>query len=108
MPIENMDIAWVDFKQREKESWVASKRTPKPEALLVKPSGSLNSPLCHHLHHPSYNTEILENGEVADWTNGCIVMVMGMRIRQARLYSSTTYIRENHNHTACENIRRVF
>lgn len=29
------------------------------------------------LHQPSYTTNYLEDEEVADWTNGCVIMVMG-------------------------------
>jgi hypothetical protein len=43
---------------------------------LVKPSGSLTSPISHHLHQPSY-TSRQRDGETADVTNGCTAMVMG-------------------------------
>src|ERR1700728_676995 len=43
------------------------------------PSGSLHSPIAHHLHQPSYSTNNLDSddAETADWTNGCTAMVMG-------------------------------
>jgi len=46
-------------------------------AHLVRPSGSLESPLAHRLNQPSFTTGCLENSETADNTNGCIAMLTG-------------------------------
>jgi hypothetical protein len=47
--------------------------------FFVHPSGSLHSSIAHHLHQPSYSTPHLDNddAETADWTNGCVAMIMG-------------------------------
>lgn len=62
----------------ELKSWEDSNESPQNDASsLVKPSGSLDSPVAYHLHQASYSTDYIENGETADWTNGCLAMVMG-------------------------------
>jgi hypothetical protein len=43
---------------------------------LVRPSGELDSPIAHHLHNPSFNTNYLNGIETADETNACIYLVM--------------------------------
>jgi hypothetical protein len=53
---------------------------------LVRPSGSLKSPLAHHLNQPSFTTAQKYDGETADPTNGCIAMVMG------NAYTSETFL----------------
>lgn len=52
--------------------WVPATTT----RILIKPSGSLNSPISHRLDQPSFTTNFQENGEIADPTNGCISIVM--------------------------------
>jgi hypothetical protein len=42
----------------------------------VRPSGELDSPIAHHLHNPSFNTNYLNGIETADETNACIYLVM--------------------------------
>ena len=76
-PIVNLTEAFEKFKDLEYQSWVACSRTPPDKRQLVKPSGSLLSPLAHHLHQPSFNSIFLQDGETADKTSGCIAMVMG-------------------------------
>jgi len=71
----------------ETESWKASGlQIPPPPEFLVKPSGSFQSPISHRANQPSFTTNIPENGETADQTNGCISMIMGT------VYSSTTLV----------------
>jgi hypothetical protein len=52
-------------------------RKDKLAIHLVRPSGSLDSPLAHRLNQPSFTTEHPEGGETADYTNGCVAMLMG-------------------------------
>jgi hypothetical protein len=42
----------------------------------VRPLGELDSPIAHHLHNPSFNTNYLNGIETADETNACIYLVM--------------------------------
>lgn len=67
----------MEFKNMERESWLEAGCEPPPMEHLVKPSGSLGSPLAHHLHQPSYTISFIDSGETADDTNGCMLMVMG-------------------------------
>jgi hypothetical protein len=50
-------------------------KPPRP-ANLVRPSGRLESPLAHHPHNPSFNTNGVNGIETADETNACIWLVM--------------------------------
>jgi hypothetical protein len=43
---------------------------------LVRPSGDLRSPIAHHQHNPSFNTNDVTGIETADETNACIWLVM--------------------------------
>jgi hypothetical protein len=77
--ISDLDSAFEEFKHEEARVWMESgvAHPPKPEHL-VKPSGSLLSPLTHPLNQPSFTTSLTENGETADKSNGYIAMVMGI------------------------------
>jgi hypothetical protein len=72
-PLTDLHDSFRIFQQQECAAW---KKDISP-AHLVRPSGSLNAPLAHHLNQPSFTTIQSENGETADQTNGCIAMVMG-------------------------------
>src|SRR4051794_9968608 len=63
------------------------------------PSGSLHSPIAHHLHQPSYSTHDLDSddSETADWTSGCVAMIMGNGFEEGVTFifrSSTSTIAE--------------
>jgi hypothetical protein len=49
---------------------------PRSAAELVMSSGELDSPIAHHLHDPSFNTNHLNGAETADETNACIWLIM--------------------------------
>jgi hypothetical protein len=78
-PFYDLRQAFEDFKKEEIACWKIEGRSPLPRDSFVRPSGSLHSPIAHHLHQPSYSTNNLDSddAETADWTNGCIAMVMG-------------------------------
>ncbi|OKL56982.1 hypothetical protein UA08_07958 [Talaromyces atroroseus] len=83
-PIKNLHAAFQKFKEDEISTWKTIQHMDVlPEALspdfLVKPSGSLSSPIAHHLNQPTFTTgkENIREGEVADPMNGCTSMVMG-------------------------------
>ena len=70
------------FMEKEVQAWKISKRTPEKFSCLVPPSGSLDSIIAHHLHQPLFTTDRLNKGDTADYSNGCIAMVMGNAFRQ--------------------------
>ena len=78
-PFYDLRQAFEDFKKEEIACWKIEGRSPLPRDSFVRPSGSLHSPIAHHLHQPSYSTNNLDSddAETADWTNGCTAMVMG-------------------------------
>jgi hypothetical protein len=77
-PMCSIESAFNVFTVDEDRIWTRSgAREPPPSKFLVKPSGSLESPLSHRLNQPSFNSNFPENGETADSTNGCIAMVRG-------------------------------
>lgn len=49
---------------------------PRSPDEIVRPSRGLDSPITHHLHKPSFNTNHLNDVETADETNACIWLVM--------------------------------
>lgn len=51
-------------------------RDPPRPHHLVRPSGQLQSPIAHHLHNPSFNTNNVAGIETADETSACIWLVM--------------------------------
>lgn len=75
-PIRDLDESFLEFQTRESEIWQSLFQEP-PSPELVKPSGSLTSPLAYRLNQPSFTTECRENAETADPTNGCLSMIMG-------------------------------
>ena len=76
-PIESLAAAYDEFRIKELDSWKRAGMDPKPRDTLVRASGSLESPLAHHLLQPSYTTMLHQDGaETADHSNGCIAMVM--------------------------------
>ncbi|PYH35665.1 uncharacterized protein BO87DRAFT_433432 [Aspergillus neoniger CBS 115656] len=63
------------FQLAETQLW----KDPLPTRCLehiVRPSGSWQARIAHHLHNPSYTTLHAKNGEVADVTNGCTALIM--------------------------------
>ncbi|KAL6695208.1 hypothetical protein J3F84DRAFT_400052 [Trichoderma pleuroticola] len=76
-PIRDLDKPFLDFQAQESEIYLSVFQKPPSPELLVKPSGSLASPLAHRLHQPSFTTDCRDNAETADPSNGCLAMVMG-------------------------------
>ena len=98
-PISNINSAFEAFKSAEAQSWRKSGlSTPPPPEFLVKPSGSLCSPISHRLNQPSFTTNIPENGETADQTNGCIAMVMGTAFEETTLIYDQVHRRDDTSH----------
>ncbi|PWY68381.1 hypothetical protein BO83DRAFT_450528 [Aspergillus eucalypticola CBS 122712] len=63
------------FQLAETQLW----KEPLPTRCsehIVRPSGSWQARIAHHLHNPSYTTLHAKNGEVADATNGCTALIM--------------------------------
>ncbi|GAQ36961.1 hypothetical protein ASPNIDRAFT_37346 [Aspergillus niger] len=63
------------FQLAETQLW----KDPLPTRCsehIVRPSGSWQARIAHHLHNPSYTTLHAKNGEVADATNGCTALIM--------------------------------
>ncbi|KIM98509.1 hypothetical protein OIDMADRAFT_56866 [Oidiodendron maius Zn] len=75
LPITDLVSSFERFRAEEPYAW--GEDAGQDGKYLVKPSGSLQSPLAHRLNQPSWTTASPENGETADQTNGCIAMVMG-------------------------------
>ena len=78
-PISDQYKSSTAFQTEEVNLWRTVQRQDKSAADLVVPSGSLQSPLAHHLNQPSLTTQNLhaEHSQTADDSNGCIAMVMG-------------------------------
>lgn len=68
--------AFDRFSEHEVSAWKNITGKDYDKALLVKPSGSLKSPVAHHLHQPSFTTLNRENGETLDETNGCTRLLL--------------------------------
>ncbi|KAK1770153.1 hypothetical protein QBC33DRAFT_530262 [Phialemonium atrogriseum] len=66
-PITNLENPFREFKDCE----------DKLPVYLVRPSGSLKSPLAHRLNQPSVTTRHTQDSKMADISNGCIAMVIG-------------------------------
>lgn len=95
-PISDINSAFEAFKSVEAQSWRESGlSTPPPPEFLVKPSGSLCSQISHRLNQPSFTTNIPENGETADQTNGCIAMVMGTAFEETTLIYDQVHRRDH-------------
>ncbi|CAF9909345.1 MAG: hypothetical protein GOMPHAMPRED_006718 [Gomphillus americanus] len=61
----------------EEIAWMESGQEPDKRSNLVRPSGSLDCPIAHHLNQPSCSTSFKIADEVVDPSNGRIAMVMG-------------------------------
>jgi len=72
-----MNDAFSKFVDSEVSTWTAHSDNIPSSDLLVRVSGSLQSPIAHHAHQPSFTTLQPRNSETADETNPCIVMIMG-------------------------------
>jgi hypothetical protein len=72
-----MDDAFSKFADSEVSIWATYGDSVPSRDLLVKVSGSLQSPIAHHAHQPSFTTLRPRNGETADETNPCIAIIMG-------------------------------
>ena len=72
-----MDDAFSKFADAEVSIWAAYGDSVPGRDLLVRVSGSLQSPMAHHVHQPSFTTLHPRNSETADETNPCIAGIMG-------------------------------
>ena len=72
-----MDDAFSKFADSEASIWAAHGNSVPSRDLLVRVSGSLQSPIAHHAHQPSFTTLRPFNGETADETNPCMAIMMG-------------------------------
>jgi hypothetical protein len=72
-----MDDAFSKFADAEASIWATYGDNVPSRDELVRVSGSLQSPIAHHAHQPSFMTLHLRNGETADETSPCIAMIMG-------------------------------
>jgi hypothetical protein len=98
-PIDDIDTAFENFRHEELESWKTSGLEAfLPLEFLVKPSGSLTSPISHRLNQPSFSTEFPENGETAYPTNGCIAMIMGTAFEQNTFVYDQVHRRDEISH----------
>jgi hypothetical protein len=95
-----MENSFQSFKAEELLAWKLENRLPE-KGNLVRPTGSLNSPIAHRLHQPSLTTQqSLEcDSETADLSNGCTAMIMGNGFR-----SEETLIYD-HLHRRCAQSR---
>jgi len=93
--IVDIDTAFSEFANLEREAWLANNMTPPSAEFLVKPSGSLQSPIAHHLNQPSFSSTQLKNGETADLTNGCINMVMNNAFEKGKSLIFDDYLRRH-------------
>lgn len=59
-----------EFRQQEVEP------SGEEARYLVRPSGSLNSPVILHLNYPTFTSQRLSDGEVADETSTCPMKLM--------------------------------
>lgn len=76
-PITDLNVSFRNFQTQEQAVWKSTLQKDVSPALLVRPSGSLDSLLANRLNQPSFTTDHTENGETADYSNGCMAMVMG-------------------------------
>jgi hypothetical protein len=72
-----MDDAFSKFADSEASIWATHSDSVPSRDSLVRASGSLQSPIAHHAHQPSFTTLRPRNGETADETNPCIAIIMG-------------------------------
>jgi len=82
-----MESEFQKFKEMELQAWKHAGLAPEFESRLIRPSGSLDSPIAHHLNQPSFSTTFnsqLGNHETADKSNGCIAMVMGNAFHEGK------------------------
>jgi hypothetical protein len=64
------------LRERDAAAWKSCHQTPEKGSEFVKPSGSLDSPIAHHLTQPSMTTSAFGAEETADPSNGCTAMIM--------------------------------
>lgn len=70
--------SYDDFTGRENRCWGGTGQRPASGDTFVSPSGSLEAPLAHRLHQPSYVTNHPQhNGETADMSNASTAISMG-------------------------------
>jgi hypothetical protein len=72
-----MKDAFSNFVDSEVSTWATYNDNVPSRDLLVGVSGSLQSPIAHYAHQPSFTTLHPRNGETADETNPCIAIIMG-------------------------------
>jgi hypothetical protein len=83
--ILDMDDAFSTFADSEASMWAIHGDSVPNRDLLVKVSGSLQSPIAHHAHQPSFTTLQPRNAETADETNPCIAMLMGNAFEEKKI-----------------------
>lgn len=81
-----MDDAFSKFADSEASIWATHSDNVPSRDLLVRVSGSLQSPIAHHAHQPSFTTLRPRNGETVDETNPCIAIIMGNAFDSLRLW----------------------
>lgn len=93
-----MEEAFKAFEDAEITAWKHYGEEMPPRQFLVRPSGSLTSPIAHRLNQPSFSTNIASNGEIADRTNPCISMVMGTAYPKNALLYDQIHRRDHESH----------
>jgi hypothetical protein len=83
-PVNDLNTGFMRFRDQEKLTWEDNGQDMSPKEL-VRPSGSLESPLALRLNQPSFTTQHVNDGETADPSNGCIAIVMGSGYRHDTL-----------------------
>jgi hypothetical protein len=68
----NVRQEFAEFQATESALW----SPPRPSNELVRPSGSQDWPLAHHLHNPSFTTLQPYNEETEDDTNPRVWLIM--------------------------------
>ncbi|KAH7379497.1 hypothetical protein BKA66DRAFT_466078 [Pyrenochaeta sp. MPI-SDFR-AT-0127] len=68
----NLPEAFREFQELESTSWARPRRKDE----LVPPSGSLEWPIAHHLHNPSFQTLTPHEGETEDATSACVWLII--------------------------------
>lgn len=74
--ITDVDVAFQEFKASEHNTWKICGYPLRDPQHLVKPSGSFQSQIIHHLHQPSTSSTRIKDEEVADPSNPCIAMIL--------------------------------
>ena len=92
-----MDDAFSKFADSEVSIWAAHGNSVPSRDLLGKVSGSLQSPIAHHAHQPSFTTLRPRNAETADETNPCIAMLMGNAFEKGKYLIYDHLLRRDEN-----------